>query len=53
MPRMRSAPMNAETSIINVDFGRWKFVINASEARNAKPGVMKMSVAPSQAAIRP
>ena len=43
---MRSWPAKALTSISSVLFGRWKLVSSRSTTRNAKPGVMKMSVSP-------
>ena len=46
-------PISAETSIISVDFGRWKFVISPSATRKSKPGVMKMSVSPRQGRMAP
>ena len=41
-----SLPANAETSITNVDFGKWKLVINASIALNLNPGYINISVHP-------
>jgi hypothetical protein len=38
------------TSIMRVDFGRWKLVISPSGHLEPKPGVMKMSVSPARAA---
>ena len=37
----------AETSIINVDSGKWKFVINPSKHLNLYPGYINICVSPS------
>ena len=44
---MYSFPASADTSIINVDSGRWKFVINASIHLNLYPGYINIFVSPS------
>ena len=44
---MDSRPANALTSMINVDLGKWKFVINASTTLKEYPGRINRSVGPS------
>ena len=43
---MLSWPAKAETSIIKVDSGKWKFVIKLSTILNLYPGYMNISVHP-------
>ena len=49
----RAWPANAQTSINNVDSGRWKLVTSASTTRNVYPGAMKSAVSPAPARTQP
>ena len=44
---------DSNTSITSVDFGKWKFVINASIPLNSKPGYINISVHPEHALNSP
>jgi len=50
---MFSRPAKADTSIIKVLSGKWKFVINPSTDLNLYPGYMKISVNPEKALTLP
>ena len=50
---IKSFPAIALTNIINVDSGRWKFVISPSAILNAYPGYMNISVHPDPSLASP
>ena len=48
-----SNPAKADTSMISVLSGRWKFVMSPSSTLNSNPGYMKISVHPSDGHTQP